>query len=199
MTDMRNQKTREIHVVGAGLAGSECALQLATALGPRGYKIILHEMRGTETTTPAHKTSDCAELVCSNSFGSLASHSAAGLLKWEAEHLGSQILAAALDARVPAGQALGMDREVFARLMTDKINAHPAIEIRRERIDSLDQVPRPTVIATGPLTHDTLAQSMQSHFAKTAGTESEFLYFFDAIAPIIASGRAGCSTRAWRW
>ncbi|CAN5463517.1 methylenetetrahydrofolate--tRNA-(uracil(54)-C(5))-methyltransferase (FADH(2)-oxidizing) TrmFO [soil metagenome] len=194
---------REIHVVGAGLAGSECALQLADVLGPRGYKIVLHEMRGTETTTPAHKTSDLAELVCSNSFGSLAAHAASGLLKWEAEHLGSKILSAALESRVPAGQALGMDREIFAKKMTEKVSNHPSIEIRRERIDSLDQVPRPTVIATGPLTHDALARSMQSHFAsviaRTSGTaiplkdgeaavvDSEFLYFFDAIAPIIAA------------
>lgn len=187
--------SREIHVVGAGLAGSECALQLADVLGPRGYKIVLHEMRGTLSTTPAHKTTDCAELVCSNSFGSLAAHAASGLLKWEAEHLGSKILSAALDARVPAGQALGMDREIFARRVTEQVMVHPAIEIRRERIDSLDQVPRPCVIATGPLTHDKLAQSMQSHFARvvqqtsgsTTATDSEFLYFFDAIAPIIAA------------
>src|SRR4051812_3488924 len=119
---------REIHVVGAGLAGSECALQLADALGPQGFRIILHEMRGTGTSTPAHRTSDCAELVCSNSFGSIAAHAASGLLKWEAEHLGSHVLGTALKARVPAGQALGMDREVFARLMTEKVQANPAIE-----------------------------------------------------------------------
>lgn len=180
-------KISEIHVVGAGLAGSECALQLADALGPRGVKIVLHEMRGTDTSTPAHKTTDCAELVCSNSFGSLAAHAAAGLLKWEAEHLNSHILGTALKARVPSGQALGMDREIFARLVTEKIANHPAIEIRRERIDSLASVPRPTVIATGPLTHDSLARSMQDHFAKVTKSQSEFLYFFDAIAPIIAA------------
>jgi methylenetetrahydrofolate--tRNA-(uracil-5-)-methyltransferase len=178
---------REIHVVGAGLAGSECALQLADLLGPRGFKVVLHEMRGTESTTPAHKTTDCAELVCSNSFGSLAAHAASGLLKWEAEHLGSKILSAALEARVPAGQALGMDREIFAKKITEKVASHTSIEIRRERMDSLDQVPRPCVIATGPLTHDKLAQSMQSHFARITNSDSEFLYFFDAIAPIIAS------------
>lgn len=196
-----NRTPHEIHVVGAGLAGSECALQLAELLGPRGIKIILHEMRGTETTTPAHKTSDCAELVCSNSFGSLASHSAAGLLKWEAEHLGSHILMTALKARVPAGQALGMDREVFARLMTEKVLAHPDIEVRRERIDSLDAVPRPTVIATGPLTHDSLARSMQTHFGKITGSDSEFLYFFDAIAPIIAADsiNTNIAWKADRW
>lgn len=181
------KEIREIHVVGAGLAGSECALQLAETLGPRGMKIILHEMRGSGVSTPAHKTTDCAELVCSNSFGSLAGHAASGLLKWEAEHLGSHILEAAIHARVPAGQALGMDREVFAKRITEKVMNHPAIEVRREKIESLDSVPRPTVIATGPLTHDSLALSMQNHFRKIAGSEHEFLYFFDAIAPIIAA------------
>lgn len=178
----------EIHVVGAGLAGSECALQLADLLGPLGFKIVLHEMRGTGThNTPAHRTSDFAELVCSNSFGSLAKHAAPGLLKWEAERLKSHILDAALEARVPAGQALGMDRDVFARIMTDKVSRHPSIEIRRELVSSLDDVPRPTVIATGPLTHESLARSMQEHFSKITGEKQDFLYFYDAIAPIIAA------------
>lgn len=188
---------REIHVVGAGLAGSECALQLADLLGPQGFRIILHEMRGTGISTPAHRTADCAELVCSNSFGSIAAHSAAGLLKWEAEHLGSHVLETALKARVPAGQALGMDREVFAKLMSEKVHAHPAISIRRELVESLESVPRPAVIATGPLTHDSLARSMQDHFAKIAGTNSEFLYFFDAIAPIIGADSINQSI-AWK-
>ncbi|MBN8539948.1 MAG: methylenetetrahydrofolate--tRNA-(uracil(54)-C(5))-methyltransferase (FADH(2)-oxidizing) TrmFO [Deltaproteobacteria bacterium] len=200
----------EIHVVGAGLAGSECALQLAKLLGPNGFKIVLHEMRGSGSngvmvTTPAHRTEDCAELVCSNSFGSLASHAAPGLLKWEAEHLGSEILSSAIEARVPAGQALGMDREVFARLVTEKIKQNPYIEIRRELITSLDQVPRPTVIATGPLTHESLAQSMQSHFELIRSTDGnakrEFLYFYDAIAPIIAADsiNAKVAWKADRW
>ncbi|MDX9732007.1 MAG: methylenetetrahydrofolate--tRNA-(uracil(54)-C(5))-methyltransferase (FADH(2)-oxidizing) TrmFO [Bdellovibrionales bacterium] len=183
-------QTKEIHVVGAGLAGSECALQLADDLGSRGFRIVLHEMRGSADTshnTPAHRTIDCAELVCSNSFGSLANHAAPGLLKWEAEHLNSHILSSALQARVPAGQALGMDRDLFARLVTERVSKHPHIEIRRELIENIDSVPRPTVIATGPLTHQSLARSMQEHFAKITGQENEFLYFYDAIAPIIAA------------
>lgn len=197
---MKLNNSTEIHVVGAGLAGSECALQLAKILGPQGFKIVLHEMRGSVSgtgtnghlnTTPAHRTEDCAELVCSNSFGSLAEHAAPGLLKWEAEHLGSEILSSAIEARVPAGQALGMDREVFAKLVTEKINQNPHIEIRRELITSLEQVPRPAVIATGPLTHESLAQSMQAHFDSVRTTDGnskrEFLYFYDAIAPIIAA------------
>ena len=163
-----------IHIVGAGLAGSECALQLADL----GYQVVLIEMRGS-TMTPAHRTADCAELVCSNSFGSLAATSAPGQLKWEAENLGSHILDAAWSARVPAGQALGMDREVFGRTVTAKILAHPLIHLQTRVINTLSEIPRPCVIATGPLTHDSLASDMQSHFG------DEFLYFFDAIAPIV--------------
>lgn len=168
---MQNQK---ISVVGAGLAGSECALQLAD----KGYKVSLFEMRG-KTMTPAHKTEKFAELVCSNSFGSLNEISAPGQLKWEAAKLGSHILKTAHEAAVPAGQALGMDREVFSELITQKVKNHPNIEIRTEVITSLADVPRPTVVATGPLTHEALAEDLRQHFG------DEFLYFFDAIAPII--------------
>lgn len=129
--------------------------------------------------TPAHKTGDFAELVCSNSFGSLGEASAPGQLKWEAEKLGSFILQEAKIAAVPAGQALGVDREKFAASITARIKAHPRIEIHHEPVLSLDQVPRPTVIATGPLTHESLAEDLRKHFG------DEFLYFFDAIAPII--------------
>jgi methylenetetrahydrofolate--tRNA-(uracil-5-)-methyltransferase len=163
-----------ISVVGAGLAGSECALQLAD----KGHKVVLYEMRD-KTMTPAHKTSKFAELVCSNSFGSLGEHSAPGQLKWEAAQKKSHILQIAKEAAVPAGQALGMDREVFSALVTERIKNHPRIEVRNDVITSLDQVPRPTVIATGPLTHDLLAEDLRKHFG------DEFLYFFDAIAPII--------------
>src|SRR6218665_3512237 len=103
MTNLpQNQK---ITVVGAGLAGSECALQLADM----GYSVVLYEMRD-KTMTPAHKTHKFAELVCSNSFGSMGEVSAPGQLKWEAQKLNSHILQAAYEAKVPAGQALGMDR-----------------------------------------------------------------------------------------
>ncbi len=165
---------KKISVVGAGLAGSECALQLAH----KGFQVDLYEMRGVKQT-PAHKTTDFAELVCSNSFGSLNEVSATGQLKWEAEHLNSFVLKAAKETAVPAGQALGMDREKFAATVTAMIEVHPNISIKREVISSLDQVPRPTVIATGPLTDEALAADLQKHFG------DEFLYFFDAIAPII--------------
>ena len=179
-------QTRTIHIVGAGLAGSECALQLADL----GYEVVLLEMRGS-VMTPAHKTDHCAELVCSNSFGSLASTSAPGLLKWEAEQLDSRVLDAALESRVPAGQALGMDRELFAATVTSRVRSHPRIRVETRLVSSLDEVPRPAVIATGPLTHAPLAESMRAHFG------DEFLYFFDAIAPIVAADSINMEI-AWR-
>lgn len=178
--------TRPIAIVGAGLAGSECAYQLAQL----GHIVHLYEMRG-ETMTPAHKTSNFAELVCSNSFGSMTDYSAPGQLKWEAEALGSLILQAGKLAAVPAGMALGVDRELFAQSITDRLSTHPNIVIHRERVDSLDDIPRPAVIATGPLTNDALAESMRAHF------DHEFLYFFDAIAPIIAADSVNTDV-AWK-
>ncbi len=163
-----------IHIVGAGLAGSECAYQLAEM----GFQVVLHEMRG-ETMTPAHKTQNFGELVCSNSFGSFNLTSAPGQLKWEAESLGSLVIEAAWQARVPAGQSLSMDRLAFSGYITEKIRNHPRIRVENKLVENLESVPRPTVIATGPLTHESLAKSMQAHFG------DEFLYFFDAIAPII--------------
>lgn len=164
----------QISVVGGGLAGSECAYQLAEM----GHSVVLYEMRDKKMT-PAHKTNGLGELVCSNSFGSTTDYSAPGQLKWEADQLGSLILRAARQAAVPAGMALGVDREVFSRSITETVASHPRIEIRREIVNSLDDIPRPAVICTGPLTDDGLAQSMRKHF------DGEFMYFFDAIAPIV--------------
>lgn len=168
------QEKPTIHVVGAGLAGSECALQLADL----GYSVVLYEMRPKQMT-PAHKTENFAELVCSNSFGSQGEISAPGQLKWEAQRLGSHILAAAQEASVPAGQALGIDRDIFSSAVTKKVKTHPRIQVRLEVVTDVDQVPRPTVLATGPLTNEALSESLQRHFGQ------DFLYFFDAIAPII--------------
>lgn len=167
-----NQKA--ITVVGAGLAGSECALQLANM----GFNVVLYEMRD-KVMTPAHKTSQFAELVCSNSFGTESFGSAPAQLKWEAEKLGSFILKAAKEAQVPAGQALSVDRELFGRTVSAMVKSHPLIEVRTDVVESLAQIPRPAVIATGPLTHENLANDLKEHFG------DEFLYFFDAIAPII--------------
>ncbi len=166
--------SRQISVVGGGLAGSECAYQLAEM----GFNVTLFEMRG-DRTTPAHKTDRLAELVCSNSFGSTTDYSAPGQLKWEARQLGSLILKCAEVAAVPAGMALGVDRERFAEAVTSAIEGHPRIQLRREAIASLAQIPRPAVIATGPLTDEPLAMDLRRHF------DGEFFYFFDAIAPII--------------
>jgi methylenetetrahydrofolate--tRNA-(uracil-5-)-methyltransferase len=163
-----------ISVVGGGLAGTECALQLANM----GFHVNLYEMRSA-TTTPAHKTGLFAELVCSNSFGSLGEISATGQLKKEARLLNSNILKAADIAQVPAGQALGVDRTVFAQHLTDLVHSNSNIKVINRAVESLDEIPRPAVIASGPLTHEKLSQSMQAHFG------GDFLYFFDAIAPII--------------
>ena len=172
--EIRFQEKPRISVIGAGLAGSECALQLAKL----GYQVDLFEMRGT-TMTPAHKTSNFGELVCSNSFGSQSDGSAPHQLKWEAEQLGSYVLQAAKQAAVPAGQALGVDREKFSSLLTKWVVENPNITVHQKVVEDINQVPRPTVVATGPLTHDSLSQSLREHFG------GEFLYFFDAIAPII--------------
>lgn len=170
-----SQTTAEfISVVGAGLAGSECAWQLAE----KGHKVRLFEMRSLKLT-PAHKTADFAELVCSNSFGSLSDTSATGQLKWEAKKLNSLILSCAVETQVPAGQALGVDREKFAAYVSQKIRSHSNIEVIAQVVNDLTDVPRPAVIATGPLTDDLLSKSIQNHFGQ------DFCYFFDAIAPII--------------
>ena len=128
-------KEKTIHVVGAGLAGSECAYQLAE----RGYNVMLYEMRPT-TMTPAHKTGGSAELVCSNSFGTISQEAAPGQLKWEAEKLGSLILSCAFQAQVPAGQALGMDRVVFSQLVDEALRKHPRIEFVDKVVESVEEI-----------------------------------------------------------
>lgn len=175
-----------VSVVGAGLAGTECALQLAH----RGYQVELYEMR-PGTMTPAHKTEKMGELVCSNSFGNLNTETAPGYLKWEAEQLGSFVLSLAKKFAVPAGAALGVDRELFANALTELVHQHPRITVIEDRVLSLDDIPRPAVIATGPLTDEALAISLQKHFG------SEFLYFFDAIAPIVDADSIDMSI-AWK-
>lgn len=186
----------DIAVVGGGLAGTECALQLANM----GFKVSLYEMR-SGYMTPAHKTDGLAELVCSNSFGSLSNESAPGQLKWEATQLGSFVLAAAMETSVPAGQALGIDREKFSALLTSLVERHENIRIVRDVVHSLDDVPRPTVVASGPLTHEDLANSIKRHFFDVANADKnstgEFLYFFDAIAPILDADSINLDI-AWR-
>ncbi|MGZ8336867.1 MAG: methylenetetrahydrofolate--tRNA-(uracil(54)-C(5))-methyltransferase (FADH(2)-oxidizing) TrmFO, partial [Allosphingosinicella sp.] len=164
-----------IHIIGGGLAGSEAAWQLARA----GLRVRLSEMRGGGVMTPAHQTDALAELVCPNSFRSDDSeNNAVGLLHAEMRALDSVIMAAADEHRVPAGSALAVDREGFARAVTERILAHPNIELVRERIDALPEA-GPTIVATGPLTAAGLAESIRG------ATASDALAFFDAIAPIV--------------
>jgi len=164
--------TQRVTVVGGGLAGSEAAWQLAT----RGCEVTLHEMRPV-TTTPAHKTDRLAELVCSNTFKSTELTNAHGLLKAEMRLLGSIILEAADGARVAAGSALAVDRDVFSSSVTDRINAEPRIDVVRDEVTSFDG---PCIIATGPLTSDRLAGAIRARLGSGA------LAFYDAIAPIVA-------------
>lgn len=167
--------TYEVHIIGGGLAGSEAAWQLAK----RGIKVRLSEMRGGGDTTPAHQGDGLAELVCSNSFRSDDdTANAVGLLHHEMRACDSLVMRAAETARVPAGSALAVDRDVFSEQVEKALVQHPGIEIVRERIDRLPAV-GPTIIATGPLTAAPLAESI----AAATGTDS--LSFFDAIAPIV--------------
>ena len=162
-----------VHVIGGGLAGSEAAHQIAQA----GRPVVLHEMRPL-MPTPAHRSGRLAELVCSNSLKSDQPGTAPWLLKEELRRLGSLLIQAAAQARVPGGHALTVDRDVFAAEVTRVIEADPRIEIRREEVTEIpgDGI---TVIATGPLTSDALASAI------VRLTGSERLFFFDSISPIV--------------
>jgi methylenetetrahydrofolate--tRNA-(uracil-5-)-methyltransferase len=164
----------DIQIIGGGLAGSEAAWQLAEA----GYRVRLSEMRGVEAT-PAHHTDGLAELVCSNSFRSDdADNNAVGLLHAEMRSLGSLIMREGDRHKVPAGSALAVDRDGFSVGVTAALAAHPNVEIVRERVDALPESGA-TIVATGPLTAERLAQSIG------AMTRRDSLAFFDAIAPIV--------------
>jgi methylenetetrahydrofolate--tRNA-(uracil-5-)-methyltransferase len=162
----------EVLVVGGGLAGCEAAWQLAE----RGHGVTLLEMRPVRST-PAHQTSHLAELVCTNSFKSEGLANAHGLLKAEMRDMGSILLAAADATRVPAGQALAVDRDLFARAMTDRMESHARIDVVRGEVTSLPE--GPAVIATGPLTSGPLASAIG------AALGDEGLAFYDSIAPIV--------------
>jgi len=159
-------------IIGGGLAGSEAAWQSAQA----GIKVKLYEMR-PEMTTGAHQTSDLAELICSNSLGSNLPDRASGVLKTELRRLGSMLLECAEATSLPAGAALAVDRNLFARTVTERIQNHPLIEIIREEVKAIPD--SPTIIASGPLTSSNLSKAL----AELSG--EEHLYFFDAIAPIV--------------
>lgn len=167
--------SKSVTVIGGGLAGSEAAWQLAK----RGINVDLYEMRPTKMT-PAHKTGELAELVCTNSMRSNQLSNAVGLLKEEMRRLDSLILKAADETQVPAGGALAVDRDEFSAYVTQKLHSLPEITFHDEEITAIPQ-DGITIIATGPLTSDKLAEQIQ----KFSGTES--LHFFDAAAPIIAA------------
>lgn len=159
-------------IIGGGLAGSEAAWQAAQL----GIVVKLYEMR-PEISTGAHQTADLAELICSNSLGSNLPDRASGLLKNEMRRLGSMLLECAEATALPAGAALAVDRELFARAVTERIQSHPLIEVIREEATSIPDTP--TIIASGPLTSPQLSDAL----GKLSG--EEHLYFFDAIAPIV--------------
>ena len=163
----------EVKIIGAGLAGSEAALQLAK----RGIKVKLYEMRPNKQTG-AHKTENFAEFVCSNSLGSYDITNASGLLKHEMEILGSELMPIIFESQVPAGGALAIDRELFSEKVTKKIEENPNITIIREEVTTIDKN-SPCIITSGPLTSDALAENIKNFLGE------EYLYFFDAIAPII--------------
>ncbi len=167
---------KPIHIIGAGLAGSEAAWQIAQL----GVPVILHEMRGVKKT-PAHQTDDCAELVCSNSFRSDDHElNAVGLIHHEMRQLNSLIMRCGDANAVPAGSALAVDRDGFSQAVTEALINHPLITIERGEIDGLPpQEWESVIIATGPLTSDPLAEAIR----KVTGQDQ--LAFFDAIAPIV--------------
>lgn len=176
-----------VTVIGGGLAGCEVALQLARA----GVSVRLHEMKPHQRT-PAQHSDALAELVCSNSFRSAAVQNAIGLLKWEMRTAGSAIMDAADATAVPAGDALAVDRDLFSAHVTAQIAAEPRIEVVHEVIDDLpDHVAGIVVVATGPLTHPSLAAAI------AAKAERDSLYFYDAIAPIIDADSIDWSV-VWR-
>jgi methylenetetrahydrofolate--tRNA-(uracil-5-)-methyltransferase len=179
-----------IHIIGGGLAGSEAAWQAAAA----GVPVTLYEMRPVRPTA-VHKTDGLAELVCSNSFRGDKLDNAVGLLKEEMRRLGSLVMRAADAARVPAGAALAVDRERFSAEVTRAIEAHPLINVRREEVPCIPSVDGPLIIATGPLTSESLSKDIAALVGAT------HLYFYDAISPIVLAESIDRTRvfRASRW
>ena len=169
-----SQAAREaVVIVGGGLAGCEAAWQAAR----RGVDVTLYEMKPGRTS-PAHRSPDFAELVCSNSLRSNAPTHAVGLLKEEMRRLSSVILEAADETAVPAGKALAVDRNAFAQRVTDAVESHPRIEVRRELVRRIPREGR-VILATGPLTSPELARELKQQLG------GEPLYFYDALSPIV--------------
>src|SRR5687768_12387355 len=177
-----------VRIIGAGLAGSECAFALAR----RGHSVELYEMRPVKST-PAHATSNLAELVCSNSFRSSSPANAVGLLKKELALLDSLVVRCGEEARVPAGDAFAVDRDRFAAAITREISSVPNITIHREEVTTLDRGDHDfLVVATGPLTSDPLFHAINDFLGRDG------LYFYDAIAPIVAADSLDFSKLYWK-
>src|SRR6187455_1349190 len=179
-----------VRIVGGGLAGVEAAWQAVS----RGVPVTLYEMRPVRPTA-VHKTDGLAELVCSNSFRGDKLDNAVGLLKEEMRRLGSLVMRAADVARVPAGAALAVDRDRFSAEVTRAIESHPLITIRREEVSRIPAVDGPLIIATGPLTSESLSKEIATLIGAT------HLYFYDAISPIVLAESLDRSKvfRASRW
>ena len=176
---------KQVTVVGAGLAGSEAAWQLAS----RGIAVDLVEMK-PKKMSPAHHSEDFAELVCSNSLRGDRLENAVGLLKEELRRCGSLILACAEETRVEAGGCLAVDRQAFARLVTEKLRNHPNITIRSEEVTEVPE--GPVIIATGPLTSDALSESIGKYFG------TDYLHFFDAAAPLVTAESVDMNCAWWQ-
>ncbi|MCB0086012.1 MAG: methylenetetrahydrofolate--tRNA-(uracil(54)-C(5))-methyltransferase (FADH(2)-oxidizing) TrmFO, partial [Caldilineaceae bacterium] len=166
--------TTQVTIIGGGLAGTEAAWQIAS----RGIPVRLFEMRPTRGTE-AHLTDRLAELVCSNSMGSTLPDRALGILKNEMLAMGSMVIQTAFEHALPAGSALAVSRDDFAQAITETIYGHPNIEVMREEITAIPG--GPTIVATGPLTSPALTAQIQ------ALTGQSYLYFYDAMAPIVTA------------
>ena len=184
---------RRVHIIGAGLAGSEAAWQAVSL----GVPAVIHEMR-PERQTAVHKTGNCAELVCSNSFRGDKLDNAVGLLKAEMRRLDSLVMRAADATRVPAGAALAVDRERFSLEITAALAAHPLVTFAREEVAAIPPpgaLDGPVIVATGPLTADALSGDI------AAFVGADYLYFYDAVSPIVLAESIDMSKvfRASRW
>ena len=176
----------DVKVIGAGLAGSEAAWQLAN----RGIHVTLYEMK-PKKMTPAHHSTDFAELVCSNSFRGDRLENAVGLLKEELRRCGSIIMECALATKVEAGGCLAVDRGGFARMVTEKIRNHPNITVVEEEVTEVPE--GPVIIATGPLTSDALSEAIGRYFGETG-----YLHFFDAAAPLVTAESIDMDLAWWQ-
>ena len=176
----------KVKVIGAGLAGSEAAWQLAN----RGIHVELYEMK-PKKMTPAHHSEDFAELVCSNSFRGDRLENAVGLLKEELRRVGSLIMECAEATRVEAGGALAVDRGGFAQMVTEKIRSHPNITVIAEEVTEVPE--GPVIIATGPLTSDAMSDAIAKYFG-----ENEYLHFFDAAAPLVTAESIDMDLAWWQ-